>query len=159
MPTSRRRSLQSATGCAIPRSETGRIRSRRARFQIPSSVSLLAFTEFRGENSVSFSQPIICVPKRTHRVHRRTHRVCRRIQSALSSETVLSKQCSSGVEKLTWSSLKGFFSRALVACKNGRFCKQFSSLRYRTLTREHSRTKKKAVVSQGRTNHEVQTVN
>ena len=35
-----------------------------------------ALTEFRAENSVSSSQPIICVPKRTHRVFRRTHRVC-----------------------------------------------------------------------------------
>ena len=35
-----------------------------------------ALTELRGENSVSSSQPIICVPKWTHRVYRRTHRVC-----------------------------------------------------------------------------------
>ena len=32
------------------------------------SEFFLALTEFRGENSVSSSQPIICVPKRTHRV-------------------------------------------------------------------------------------------
>ena len=44
-------------------SETGRVRFRRARFQTPSSVSLLALTELRGENSVSSSEPIICVPK------------------------------------------------------------------------------------------------
>ena len=37
-------------------------------------------TEFRGENSVSSSQPMICVPKRTHRVFRRTHRVCPKTQ-------------------------------------------------------------------------------
>ena len=37
-------------------------------------------TEFQGENSLSSSQPIICVPKRTHRVFRRTHRVCRKTQ-------------------------------------------------------------------------------
>ena len=68
-------------------SETGRIRFRRVRFQTPNSVSFLGLTEFRGENSVSSSQPIICVQKRTHRVYRRTHRV-------RSSETVLSKQYS-----------------------------------------------------------------
>ena len=49
-------------------------------FQTPSSVSSLALTEFRGENSVSSSQPIICVPRRTHRVFRRTHRVCCKTQ-------------------------------------------------------------------------------
>ena len=49
-------------------SETGRIRFRRARLQTPNSVSFLALTEFRGESSVSSSQPIICVPERTHRV-------------------------------------------------------------------------------------------
>ena len=55
--------------------------SRRARFQTPSSVSFfLALTKFRGESSVSSSWPIICVPKRTHRVFRRTHRVCHRTQ-------------------------------------------------------------------------------
>ena len=61
-------------------SETGRIRFRRVRFQTPNSVSFLGLTEFRGANSVSSSQPIICVPKRTHRVSRRTHRVCPRTQ-------------------------------------------------------------------------------
>ena len=46
----------------------------------------LALTEFRGESSVSSSQSIICVPKRTHRVFRRTHRVCRETQwASLSS--------------------------------------------------------------------------
>ena len=50
------------------------------RFQTPNSVSFSALTEFRGANSVSSFQPIICVPKRTHRVSRRTHRVCRRTQ-------------------------------------------------------------------------------
>ena len=61
-------------------SETGRIWLRRARFQAPSSVRVLALTEFRGENSVSSSQPIICVPKQTHRALRRTHRVCPKTQ-------------------------------------------------------------------------------
>ena len=61
-------------------SATGRIRFRIVRFQTPSSVSFLAFTELRGENSVSSSQPIICVPNRTHRIFRRTHRVCRKTQ-------------------------------------------------------------------------------
>ena len=75
-------------------SETGGIRFRRARFQTPNSVSFLALTEFQEENSVSSSQPIICVAKRTHRVFRRTHRVCCRTQWVLSSETVLSKQYS-----------------------------------------------------------------
>ena len=41
---------------------------------------LLALTEFWGESSMSSWQPLICVPKRTHRVFRRTHRVCRRTQ-------------------------------------------------------------------------------
>ena len=36
--------------------------------------------EFRGANSVSSFQPIICVQMRTHRVSGRTHRVCRRTQ-------------------------------------------------------------------------------
>ena len=75
-------------------SETGRIRFRGVRFQTPNSVSFSGLTEFRGANSVSSSQPIICVPKRTHRVFRRTHRVCPKTQTALSSETVLSKQYS-----------------------------------------------------------------
>ena len=57
-------------------SETGRILFRTVRFQTPNSVSFLGLTELRGANSVSSSQPIICVPKRTHRLFRRTHRVC-----------------------------------------------------------------------------------
>ena len=61
-------------------SETGRIRFRRVRFQTPNSVSFFGLTEFRGANSVSSFQPIICVQKRTHRVSGRTHRVCRRTQ-------------------------------------------------------------------------------
>ena len=76
------------------KSETGRIRFRGVRFQTPNSVSFSGLTEFRGANSVSSPQPIICVPKRTHRVFRRTHRVRRRTQWVLSSETVLSKQYS-----------------------------------------------------------------
>ena len=67
--------------------KTGQIRFRKVRFQTPRSVSFLALTKFRGENSVRSSQPIICVPKRTHRVFRRTHRV-------LPSETAHSKQYS-----------------------------------------------------------------
>ena len=43
-----------------------------------------ALTEFPGANSVSSSQPDICVPRRTHRVFRRTHRVCRRTLSEFS---------------------------------------------------------------------------
>ena len=75
-------------------SETGRIRFRGVRFQTPNSVSFSGLTEFRGANSVSSSQPIICVEKRTHRVFRRTHRVCRKTQWVLFSETVLSRQYS-----------------------------------------------------------------
>ena len=37
-------------------------------------------TELWGENSVSSSRPIICLPKRTHRVFRRSHRVCPKTQ-------------------------------------------------------------------------------
>ena len=44
-------------------------------------MSFLVLTEFGGASSVSSSQPIICVPKRTHRVFfRRTHRDCRKTQ-------------------------------------------------------------------------------
>ena len=53
---------------AIQISGTGRIRFRGVRFQTPNSVSFFGLAEFRGANSVSSSQPIICVPKRTHRV-------------------------------------------------------------------------------------------
>ena len=58
-------------------------------------------TEFRGPNSVSSSQPIICVQTRTHRVSRRTHRVYRRTQWVLFSETVLSKQYSTRSPKIS----------------------------------------------------------
>ena len=44
------------------------------------SVSFFGLTEFRGANSVSSFQPIICVQMGTHRVSGRTHRVCRRTQ-------------------------------------------------------------------------------
>ena len=73
----------SAAGCCdvFPCfSETGRIRFQRVRFQTPNSVSFLGLTEFRGANSVSSSQPIICVQTRTHRVFPRTHRVCPKTQ-------------------------------------------------------------------------------
>ena len=63
-------------------------------FQTPSSVSFLALVEFRGENSVSWTQPAICVPKRTHRASRGTHRVLPQNSVVLSAETVLSKQYS-----------------------------------------------------------------
>ena len=56
---------QFATDVAVGSSETGRIRFRGVRFQTPNSVSFSGLTEFRGANSVSSSQPIICVPKRT----------------------------------------------------------------------------------------------
>ena len=55
-------------------------RTPKVRFQTPNSVSLFALTELRGESSVSSSHPIICVPKRTHRVFCRTHRVCPKTQ-------------------------------------------------------------------------------
>ena len=55
------------------KSETGRIRFRRARFQTPNSVSFSGLTEFRGASSVSSFQPLICVPKRTHRGFFFTH--------------------------------------------------------------------------------------
>ena len=45
---------------SVTASET-RIRFRGVRFQIPNSVSFSGLTEFRGANSVSSSQPIICV--------------------------------------------------------------------------------------------------
>ena len=51
-------------------SETGRIRFWTVRFQTPNSVSFLALTEFQGENSVSSSQPLICVTKVTKQTHR-----------------------------------------------------------------------------------------
>ena len=74
--------------------ETVRIRFRGVRFQTPNSVSFFGLTEFRGANSVSSSQPIICVPKRTHRVFRRTHRVCRKTNSVRLSEFSSFKQYS-----------------------------------------------------------------
>ena len=47
-------------------------------FKTPSPMSFLVLTELWGENSVSSSQPTVCVPKQTHRVFRRTDRVrCR----------------------------------------------------------------------------------
>ena len=67
-------------GANVKKSETGRIRFRRARCQTLSPVSFFALAEFWGESSMSSSQPIICVPKRTHRVSRRTHRVCPKTQ-------------------------------------------------------------------------------
>ena len=74
-PSERQISSESlAEGCA-PRMVTLR-NFKRVRFQTPNSASFLGLTEFRGANSVSSSQPIICVPKRTHRAFRRTHRVC-----------------------------------------------------------------------------------
>ena len=48
--------------------ETGRIRFRRVQFQTPISVSFFWPHRVPGQNSVSSSQPNICVPKRTHRV-------------------------------------------------------------------------------------------
>ena len=81
--------------CDSQSSETGRIRFRRVRFQTPSSVSFLALTEFRGENSVSSSQPIICVIKRTHRDFSQNSPSFETVlpQNSVSSpsETVLSK--------------------------------------------------------------------
>ena len=47
---------------------TGRTRFRGVRFQTPNSVSFLGLTEFRGASSLSSFQPILCGPKRTHRV-------------------------------------------------------------------------------------------
>ena len=44
------------------------------------SKFLTGLSEFWGESSVSSSQPIICMPKRTHRVLRSTHQVCRKTQ-------------------------------------------------------------------------------
>ena len=55
-------------------SETARVRPRRARLQTPNSVSFFTLTEFRGENSVSSSQPFMCVQKQTRRVFRKPHR-------------------------------------------------------------------------------------
>ena len=68
---------------------TGRIRSligNRSNTVSESTVSNTELSEFfgphrvPGESSVSSSQPIICVLKRTHRVFCRTHRVRRRTQ-------------------------------------------------------------------------------
>ena len=57
------------------------------------------------------SQPIICVPKQTHRVFHRTHRVYRRTQSVLSCETVLSKQYSARLLKQPKERVSGRISR------------------------------------------------
>ena len=53
-------------------SETGRIRFQ-SRVSKTELGEFLALTEFQGESSVSSSQPIICVSKRTHRVFPGTH--------------------------------------------------------------------------------------
>ena len=60
------------------KSETGRPQVRSVRFQTAKLVGSLVLSELQVEHSVSFSQPIVCVPKRTHRVSRRTHRLRRR---------------------------------------------------------------------------------
>ena len=99
MPLSTRTTRWKLQTAPFKISETGRIRFRRAQFQTPSSVSFLVLTEFRGESSVSSFQPIICVPKQTHRVFRRTHQVCWRTRWVLSSEIVLSKHYSARVLK------------------------------------------------------------
>ena len=65
----------------------------------------MCLQEFQGASSVSSFQPIICVPKRTHRVSCRTHRACPKTQWVLSSETVLSKQYSACSLELTRSVL------------------------------------------------------
>ena len=51
--------LQHLPFLARRKSETGRARFRRVRFQTPNSVSFLPLTDLRGENSVSSSQPIV----------------------------------------------------------------------------------------------------
>ena len=76
--------------CSIPldpTSEMGRMRSRRARFQTPSSVSCSALIELWRQGSVSSSRPTTCVPQRTHRAVCRSHRLCRRPLWVLSSES------------------------------------------------------------------------
>ena len=59
---------------------------------------------------MSSSQPIICVPKRAHRVLRRTHRVCRETQcgsvSSLLRNSTLEKQYSAHFLKL-WLEIPG----------------------------------------------------
>ena len=51
-------------------------------------------TEFRGANSASSFQPIICVQKRTHRVFRRTHRVSPKTQWGSVSSLLRNSQYS-----------------------------------------------------------------
>ena len=97
-------------------SETGRLRFRRVWFQTPNSVSFLALTEF-GENSVSSSQPIICVPTRTHRVFRRTRRVCPRTQwgsvSSLIQKSTLETVFRPFPKLRSWKSKRGLSKRGL----------------------------------------------
>ena len=52
--------------------ERKRMEMGRTQFQTPNSVSLFVLTEFRGDSSVSSSQPVIGVQKRTHRISHRT---------------------------------------------------------------------------------------
>ena len=95
-------------------SETGRIR-----FQTQSSVSFLALAELQGGSSVSSSQPIIRVPKRTHWVFRRTHWVCHWTQWVFSSERVLSKQYSARFQlRILVLQIGGAFLRIIVPPPN-----------------------------------------
>ena len=75
--------------------ETGRIRGfGEYGFKHRAQCACWALTEFWGESSVRFCQPIICVPKRTHRVVRRTPESAAELRNS-APKTVLSKQYSS----------------------------------------------------------------
>ena len=67
--------LKTQKGCNST-SEKGRIRCRRDTVSITEPSEFFTLTEFWGGSSVSSSQPITCVQKRTHRVFCRPHRAC-----------------------------------------------------------------------------------
>ena len=70
-------------------SETGQYRFRRAQIQTPNPGSFLALRE----NSVSFSQPVICVRQaNSPSFFCRAHRVCCRTQSVLQLQDSTLKQ-------------------------------------------------------------------
>ena len=79
--------------------ETGRMRIRRARFHTPSSVSFLALTELRGENSVlSAYRVCVCQIELTELSAELAEFAAELSEfSVLSSETLLSKQSSATV--------------------------------------------------------------
>ena len=76
-------------------SKMGRIRLWRVQFQTPNSVSLLVLNEVRGDNSVSFlSACYLCAKIELSELFAELTELAAELSEFVSSETVLSKQCS-----------------------------------------------------------------